>query len=246
MSNPIGWCTKTWSPFTGCTPVSPGCDNCWARRMASRLRGRFGYPEERPFRVTVHEDRFDKPYGWKKPQRIFVCSMGDLFHPDIQDFMRGRVMATAQGCPQHTFLILTKQPRDILTGPEWPKNIWLGVSVENQEWADKRIPMLLKIPAAKRFVCIEPMLGPVDMSGFFWTGFSGVVKWPTHGIQWTIVSCESGPKRRPCKLEWIRDIVFQCKEAEVPVYIKQLDIDGKVVHDIEQFPKDLQIREIPE
>ena len=286
MSNPIGWCTRTWSPFTGCTPISPGCANCWAKRTANRLRGRFGYPKDEPFKVTVHEDRFDEPCKWKKPQRIFVCSMGDLFHEGVVGHYIHSIFQAMRVHNEHTFLVLTKRPermRRIVMNCQWwapSENAWLRVSVENQEYVAKRIPKLLDIPAAKRFVSVEPMLGPMDITPFV-SGMAPVYR-PGHGggvvsrdmaldagmpeiegeqlpdhpgyidfepcesLDWVIVGCESGPKRRPCKLEWVRDVVGQCREAEVPVYVKQLDINGQVVHEINQFPNDLQIREIPE
>jgi protein gp37 len=190
----IEWATKVWNPVTGCTKVSPGCQNCYAERMAKRLAGRCGYLKEEPFKVTVHPERLEEPLNWKKPQRIFVCSMGDLFHDDVPDEFIGEVfntMVNAQWILGHRFLVLTKRPErmkrvieeigDIITEQRKPKkmpdgttrhtmtfsfplqNIWLGVTAENQEKADERIPILLQIPAAKRFVSVEPMLGPVDL-----------------------------------------------------------------------------------
>jgi protein gp37 len=185
----IEWTDMTWNPITGCSPVSEGCENCYALRMAIRLKGRCGYPKDDPFRVTYHEDRILDPFGWTKPLRIFVCSMSDLFHPDVQDQWIQAVFETILRNKHHRFLILTKRPermREIVrriesdeecsywdgdeSGAEWVtksfatvfSNVWLGVTAENQARADERIPILLDIPAAKHFVSVEPMLGRID------------------------------------------------------------------------------------
>ena len=179
----IQWASDTWSPVTGCTPISCGCANCYARRMAQRLRGRFGYPQDEPFRVTLHHDRLWEPFRWKKARRVFVCSMGDLFHEDVTWQFHRAVFshmhhANYRNPDPHIFMVLTKRPermRDfILKYKEWLgfntwereyPNVWLGVSVENQAAADKRIPVLMDIPASLRFVSIEPMIGPIDLWG---------------------------------------------------------------------------------
>lgn len=174
MPTKIEWAQETWNPITGCTPVSEGCQHCYARRMATRLRGRCGYPADDPFRVTFHPDRLGQPLKWKKPRMIFVCSMGDLFHdlppPEGSWPIVDRILRVCNDCPQHIFLLLTKRiehawyyfrspvyngnySRSELLG----KNIWLGVTAENQQRADERIPILLQIPAAVRFVSVEPM-----------------------------------------------------------------------------------------
>lgn len=187
----IEWTDAVWNPVTGCTKVSEGCRNCYAERMSKRLAGRFGYPADDPFKVTLHPDRLDEPQGWKKPRRIFVCSMGDLFHKDVPDEFIAQVLnVPMRGVHRHTYLILTKRPeraRDFLQGfyggtgkvvacRNWesgssiptspPSNVHLGVSVEDQRTADERIPLLLETPAAKRFVSLEPMLGPVDLKAY--------------------------------------------------------------------------------
>ncbi len=171
MANPIGWCDKTWNPITGCSPVSEGCQNCYAERMAKRLKGRFGYPADDPFRVTIHDDRLHTPRHWQKPRRIFVCSMGDLFHKDVPRDFIVHIYSTMLDWRSHTYLILTKRPERmrkfnedfgalLLESP----HIQFGVTVENQERANERIPILLNTPAAVRFVSVEPMLGPVGLS----------------------------------------------------------------------------------
>lgn len=185
----IEWTEVTWNPVTGCTKVSEGCRNCYAERMSKRLAGRCGYPKDEPFRVTLHPEKLDEPLKWKKPRRIFVNSMGDLFHEDVPDDFLDRVfavMAHATCATCATFLILTKRPgrmQQYLSSLDrkdkigrwldtvghyravaWPiPNVWLGVSVENQATADERIPLLLQTPAAVRFVSCEPLLGPVDL-----------------------------------------------------------------------------------
>ena len=130
MPTKIPWAGEVWNPVTGCTPVSEGCANCYARRMANRLRGRSGYPEDDPFRVTFHADRLDRPMRWKRSRRIFVCSMGDLFHKDVRPEHIDRVFEVmTRDAPHHTYMLLTKRPKRITAGrwnPNW-KNIWLGV-----------------------------------------------------------------------------------------------------------------------
>lgn len=164
----IEWTDATWSPVTGCTPVSEGCRNCYARRMAYRLRGRCGYPKDEPFRVTLHPERLEEPLRWKKPKRVFVCSMGDLFHPDvpskyIQSILKTIFYTAGRLNKGHVYMILTKRPErmrdEIVT---FIKNksrfyhltkisgLWLGVTAENQQAADERIPILLQTPAADR------------------------------------------------------------------------------------------------
>jgi protein gp37 len=189
----IEWAEKTWNPVTGCTKVSPACDNCYAERISKRLAGRYGYPKDKPFRVTFHSDKLNEPHKWKKRSRIFVVSMGDLFHEKVENQWRHLIFNEINAIDRHTYIILTKRPQNALNyitknirehgwGP-LPNHIWLGVTAENQEQADKRIPILLQIPAAVRFVSIEPMLGYVEISNF-------------KGIDWVIVGAESGPKRR--------------------------------------------------
>jgi protein gp37 len=177
----IEWCDKTWSPITGCTPISEGCENCYAKRMAKRLAGRCGYPSQDPFSITMHPEKLDEPDHWIKPKRIFICSMSDLFHSEVSILFIRMVLNTVKRNPHHTFMILTKRPErmeEILNhnsmfvedpnrSDGWrfnaPPNLWIGVTAENQARADERIPILLQIPSAVRFVSLEPMLGPVDL-----------------------------------------------------------------------------------
>ena len=219
----IEWTHSVWNPVTGCTPVSEGCQKCWAKRMATRLKGRFGYPADDPFRVTFHPDRLEDPIGWHKPRHIFVSSMGDLFHEDVKDEWINKIFAMMTspifGAPQHTYILLTKRPVRILAGhPEhfakWP-NIWLGVTVESDKYK-WRIDDLLQIQAAVRFVSYEPALGPL-------TELYEYLQW--NQLHWVIAGCESGPGRRPAKIEWFRDIKDQCVEAEIPFFLKQREVE---------------------
>ena len=170
----IEWTEKTWNPISGCTKISDGCKNCYAEKMANRLKaiGTKGY--ENGFAVTLHPEKLDEPLKRKKPTMYFVCSMGDLFHEDVNDTFLFQVFFMMLDCPQHTFQILTKRPermRDFLKkwlsvpNKEVLKNVWLGVTAENQEQADKRIPILLDTPAALRFVSVEPMLDEINLDG---------------------------------------------------------------------------------
>ena len=253
-STKIEWATDTWNPVTGCTPISEGCANCYAKRMSNRLKGRCGYDAENPFKITQHPDKMDQPLRWRKPRMIFVCSMGDLFHEDVPDEWILRVFNTIRKCspgvgdyPVHTFLILTKRPERMrnvimrmrfnrdknpmmyldkegdLTG--YPigqriKNVWLGVTAENQARADERIPILLQIPAAVRFVSVEPMLGEVDMTFDVGTGEGHRDSFFNYGLSWAIVGGETGPGARPIHPAWVRSLRDQCQAAGVPFFFK--------------------------
>lgn len=277
----IEWADATWNPVTGCTKISPACDNCYAERMAKRLAGRVGYPKDEPFRVTLHPDRLDQPLKWKKPKRIFVVSMGDLFHENVPESYIAAIFAVAAAAPQHTFMVLTKRPKRMAAwfqwlsaeynGPcdqnavlqtcfgeygwadqfddavasmldaAWPlPNVWLGVTAEDQQRADERIPWLLKCPAAVRFVSAEPLLGPIDLSLLracvdcgslnrhcgllndedeLYCGACGCKTF--YGVDWVIVGGESGQNARPSHPEWFRGLRDQCKAAGVPFFFKQ-------------------------
>ena len=308
----IPWTDRSWNLVTGCTPVHEGCDHCYAKRMAPRLRGRFGYPQDDPFAVTIHPDRLREPLELKKPQKIFVCSMGDLFHPRVPFEFIDHVFAVMALAKQHTFQILTKRPgrmayyltQDTPLEPRanfpharpasrasrigwaaqnwaendgmrkdpdhpwlyqyplprryrdtvgdlnidewmnWPlPNVWAGVSIPNARylpWLD----VLARVPAPVRFVSLEPLLGPVNISRYL-TG-----KWwhcsicgrtyrendicTNHGLvssdgvkvgdgllDWVIAGGESGPKARPSHPDWFRSARDQCQEAGVPFFFKQ-------------------------
>lgn len=236
----IEWAERTWNPVTGCTPVSEGCENCYAKRMAQRLRGRYGYPEDEPFKVTFHPNRLKEPLKLRKPSRIFVCSMGDLFHEDIPGRFINEVWTTMINAKRHTFIVLTKRPERLLQWTKtaaiakqwpiediWPEHVWLGVTVENDKslW---RIAYLLQIPAAVRFVCCEPMLGPVDMSEWFGLYQLSNDKWALKvgsrwkdSPDWVICGGETGPGARPMHPDWVRSLRDQCSAAGVPFLFKQ-------------------------
>jgi len=274
----IPWTDESWNPVTGCTKIAAGCKNCYAESMAKRFWGKRKFTD-----VQCHEDRLDIPLHWRKPRKIFVCSMSDLFHEDVPFEIIDQIHAVIALCPQHTFQILTKrierateyymtrtaiddscrvdrmpQWYNVLTGwldeghkgylgrnwdecekaaeqtdfnNELPPNLWLGTSISTQADADKNIPILLKIPAAVRFLSLEPMLESICLSNY--------------KIDQVIIGCESGPKRRPCKLEWIEDAVEQCVAASVPVFVKQLEIGGKVSKNPKEWPAWVRRQEYP-
>lgn len=249
----IEWADKSWNPITGlCTPISTGCNNCYARKLARRLQA-MGQPKWQDLsRFILHEDALLEPIKWKKPRHIFVCSMIDLFHEDISDEDIDRVLTVCAYGSKHTWLVLTKRPErmkrifdsyqmgadDIGGRFPWP-HVWLGVTAENQEQADKRIPILLQIPAAKRFVSIEPMLGPVDLNAikrnsFPVNGASGSIchgAFATYqerdgaklrdGLDWVLCGGESGSGARPMHPNWPRKLRDECVEAGVPFFFKQ-------------------------
>lgn len=237
----IEWTDATWNPVTGCEKVSPGCDHCYALTLAERFRGAPGHYFEHGFDVQLRPDKLDQPLRWRRPRRIFVNSMSDLFHKDIPDEYIARVFAVMAFAPQHTFQLLTKRHarmRSLLSSPgfemllwaamvdlstarakpdvlcvdfepvDWPlPNVWLGVSVENQQWADTRIPALLATPAAVRFISAEPLLGPVAF--------------PAESLDWVIVGGESGKGARPMHPGWARQIRYQCELVGTPFLFKQ-------------------------
>ena len=243
-SSKIEWTETTWNPVTGCDIVSPGCKNCYAKTFAERFRGVKGHPYEQGFDLKLWPDRLDLPLHWKKPRRIFVNSMSDLFHEGVPEEFIAKVFVTMARTPQHTYQILTKRPermRDFYEDcrslpPGILPNVWLGVSVENQTFADKRIPLLLQTPAAVRWISAEPLLGPVDLRGIqdsdgntldALTGDWGIEGRGHTGprkekLDWVVVGGESGLRARPFDIAWARQIIAQCKKANVPVFMKQL------------------------
>ncbi|MFO0806715.1 MAG: phage Gp37/Gp68 family protein [Gemmataceae bacterium] len=290
----IEWTDATWNPTTGCTRVSDGCRNCYAfqlhdmRHEAHKAGKSVPAQYAKPFKeLQMFEDRLTAPLSWRKPRRIFVNSMSDLFHKDVPEVFIDRVFAAMALAEWHTYQILTKRPERMaeyfsraeyrtgriaaavegfaavlpwkkqrrvgdmaVTSPAgvyeglmggWrsplPKNVWLGTSVENQDAADKRIPHLLSVPAAVRFLSCEPLLGEVNLRRYFHHSYRcpayvpppRPVSYAGQGegctcprLHWVIVGGESGPGARPCRVEWIRSIVDQCRAASVPVFAKQL------------------------
>lgn len=302
----IDYLTHSWNPIAmRCTRESPGCANCWHLAMAKRLAANPALPEaERAAYagghpvLRVHE--LEAPLHLRQPAVIGVQFMGDLFHESVSNEAIQEVFSIMgdEAAWQHKFLLLTKRPERIQAwddwmdatrsiaepGTWWPRNVWLGVSCENQATADERIPHLLRTPAALRWVSLEPLLGEVRLTAIQtapgrplkdhpntifaplgnalrkppppkpgYTIFSA--GWP--GLDWVVVGCESGPKRRPCKIEWVRSVVEQCRDANVPCFVKQIpDADGDVLHPqhmpdgsvvySDAWPVDLRVRQMPE
>jgi protein gp37 len=289
----IEWTDRTWNPVTGCSKVSPGCAHCYAEGVAKRFWATQYEPidvveydpticsnvnEKRPRQFTdvlTHADRLLEPLSWRKPARVFVNSMSDLFHEDVPFDFIAAVFGVMAAVPRHTYQILTKRPQRMrdwfewlatqecdpwtechwealqrddaderlhrqssgATQGMWPlPNVWLGVSVENQHFADERIPLLLQTPAAVRFISAEPLLGPLALNAWL----DGNPDCPVFDpdclsndgechdacepppIDWVIVGGESGPNARPFDIASARSVVSQCKAAGVPVFVKQV------------------------
>jgi protein gp37 len=206
----IEWTEATWNPLTGCDKISPGCANCYAERMSLRLR-LMGQPNyKNGFELSLHPHALELPLKWKKPQRIFVNSMSDLFHKDVPvDFIQ-KVFATMRQASWHRFQILTKRSdrlAELAAAIDWPTNVWMGVSVESADYAF-RIDHLRGVGAHVRFLSIEPLLGPIPHLEL-------------ERIHWVIVGGESGPGARPMREKWVIEIRDQCRQARVPFFFKQ-------------------------
>jgi len=220
----IEWAEESWNPITGCTKISDGCRNCYAEKMAIRMKGRWGYDKKEPFKVTLHPDKLARPAAKKKGKRIFVCSMGDIFHKDVPDIWIKKVFAEMYENRHHVFMILTKRAKRMREFYEnnielCGSNIWFGVSAENQKTADERIPELLAMGTWRRFISAEPLLENIDISLFLSKKLQGETQW--LGIKWVICGGESGSKARPLHPDWVRNIANQCTTAEVPFLFKQ-------------------------
>jgi len=206
----IEWTTDTWNPVTGCTKVSLGCDNCYAATFAERWRGVPDHPYENGFDLTLRPQRLLQPLSWKKPRRIFVNSMSDLFHVRVPDQFIINVFETMRQASWHQFQVLTKRAERlerIARRIEIPSNVWLGVSVENPNcyW---RIKHLIRVQATIRFLSCEPLLADLK-------------RLPLKGISWVIVGGESGRNARPMRAEWVDRIRDQCDRERVPFFFKQ-------------------------
>jgi protein gp37 len=277
----------TWNPVTGCDRLSPGCDHCYALTFAERWRGVPGHYFEHGFDVQLRPDKLDQPLRWTRPRRIFVNSMSDLFHQDVPDGYIACVFTVMAKAPQHTFQMLTKRHarmRSLLSsdkfqvlchaaaasrgwdleGTPWPlPNVHLGVSAEDQHWADIRIPALLRTPAAVRFVSAEPLLGRVDLrvhlAGWcpehdFDGGFCVQRNHPgVRRPDWLIIGGESGPGARRMDEEWARTLAIQAVRARVPVFMKQFGSKWARENNSatskgsepSEWPSDLQVRQFP-
>lgn len=224
MPSEIEWTDETWNPTVGCSKVSPGCDNCYAINVAHRAMQpahegltivQDGQRPDWTGEVRMLQDRIDTPLRWRKPRRVFVDSMSDLFHVDVGSALIASVFDTMRRCPQHTFQVLTKRPqrmaalmRTAVPGEGGvPDNVWLGTSIENDSYA-WRAKYLRDTPAPMRFLSLEPLIGPLPSLDL-------------DGIDWVIVGGESGPGARPMHPQWVRDIRDRCETAGVPFFFKQ-------------------------
>ena len=247
MSTKIEWTDETWNPIVGCSKISPGCNHCYAEIMARRLScmslqspkySMVIYEGKWSGNTFMDETALEKPFSWKKPRKIFVCSMGDLFHESVSFNWVLEVMYVINKYPQHIFQILTKRAErmhefftDWVPNPfmlqygDLP-NLWIGVTAENQEQANKRIPALLDIPAAKRFISIEPMIGSISLD-------------PQHlmdipdAIDQIILGGETGPGARPMHPDWVTQIRDQCIKSNTPFFFKSWGGKNEADHLIE-------------
>ena len=206
----IEWTESTWNPLTGCTKISPGCKLCYAERMSHRLKAMGQRNYRNGFELTLHEHMLGRPLKWKSPQHIFVNSMSDLFQDGVPLEFISRVFETMRAAHWHLFQVLTKRSERLLElSPllQWPDNVWMGVSVENQDYTF-RIDHLRRTTAKVKFLSLEPLLGPLPNLDL-------------KGIDWVIVGGESGPGARPMSEPWAIDIRNQCQMAGVPFFFKQ-------------------------
>ncbi|MFH1438069.1 MAG: phage Gp37/Gp68 family protein [Pseudomonadota bacterium] len=206
----IEWTEATWNPVTGCSRMSLGCRNCYAERMAHRLKAMRNPRYRNGFMVTLQPDTLDIPLRWKKPRMIFVNSMSDLFHKDVPFSYIKEVFSVIEESGCHTFQVLTKRAnrlRKLAEKLSWPPNLWMGVTVETVDY-QWRIKALEKVPAVIRFISFEPLLGPLPQI-------------PLNAIDWVIVGGESGPGARTMRAEWVRDLKDQCRREHVPFFFKQ-------------------------
>ena len=290
----IQWTDETWNPTTGCDKVSPGCglplpgaedephSQCYALTLARRLKamGSTKYQTDGDprtsgpgFGVAMHEDVLDAPLRWRRPRRVFVNSMSDLFHAKVTHQFIARVFAMMAATPEHTYQVLTKRAPRMASlvgrgtwGTEgfadqveramaewthadpagWPlPNVWLGVSVETQQEAGRRLHRLYQTPARVRFLSCEPLLEPIDLELDHDCGDPPHTHCPPRP-DWVIIGGESGRGARPMDLDWARDLLGQCRSAGVPVFVKQLGSAwGQSHDDPTTWPADLRVREFP-
>ena len=218
----IEWTDTTWNPVTGCDKISAGCQNCYAERMAKRLKrmGQEKYQNE--FKSTCHPEEL-KRFWQKKPQKIFVNSMSDLFHPDIPEYFVYEIIKKIKRNPRHIFQILTKRPERI-SAIQWPDNVWMGITIENEQYLP-RLNWLKIVNAKTKFISFEPLLESVGIPDL-------------SGIDWIIVGAETGQKARPMSIDWARSIMLQCQVLKIPFFFKKVSKG-------ESIPDDLNIRQFP-
>lgn len=235
QTSTIEWTDATWNPVTGCNKVSPGCKHCYAQTFAERWRGIPGHPYEQGFDLKLWPERLNLPLTWKEPRTIFVNSMSDLFQTGVSDQFINQVFDIMHKANHHVFQVLTKRSERVMEWTKahfhphhlgdngkraWPFNVWLGVSVENQNYV-WRIKHLQQTPAHIKFLSLEPLLGPISLD-----------KSLLEGIKWVIVGGESGHKARLMKAEWVYHIRSQCQKYRVPFFFKQWgahDLNGNRV-----------------
>lgn len=239
LNSTIEWTDATWNPVTGCTQVSAGCDHCYAKTFAERFRGVPGHAYEQGFDLKLWPERLGLPLTWRRPRRIFVNSMSDLFHTDVPDEFIRRVFDTMVLADHHIYQVLTKRPQRLARmAPtlSWPDHIWAGVSVESNEVA-WRADFLRKVPAAVRFISAEPLIGPIDRLNL-------------DGIHWVITGGESGYGHRPCQVEWVRAARDHCLAENVAYFHKQWggrtskiggrELDGRTWDEMPAFAQEKQ------
>jgi protein gp37 len=210
QSSSIEWTDATWNPVTGCTKISPGCKHCYAYRMAKRLQAMGQERYRNGFDIALQPDLLKQPFHWKAPRRIFVNSMSDVFHEAVPESYISRIFATMADADWHSYQVLTKRTdrlRKLADRLPWPRNVWMGVSVESEAYLP-RVRDLQAVPSAVRFLSVEPLLGRIR-------------RIPLRGIDWVIVGGESGPGARLMQPEWAREIRDQCMTADVPFFFKQ-------------------------
>lgn len=238
----IEWTEATWNPLTGCTKISPGCKNCYAERMSHRLR-LMGQPNyANGFELTLHAHALETPLRWKKPQRIFVNSMSDLYHRDVPEEFILRVFDVMRRAHWHQFQVLTKRAdrlEQLSPRLDWPPNVWQGVSVENADYTF-RVDHLRRTGARVKFLSVEPLLGPIPDPDL-------------TGIDWVIVGGESGPGSRPMDPEWVYQLRDSCQRQGVALFVKQtgeqlarrLGLKSKKGGDASEWPAELRVRRFP-
>jgi len=231
----IEWTEATWNPVTGCDEVSPGCAHCYAKTFAERFRGVPGHPYEQGFDLRVWPERLEQPLKWKRPRVIFVNSMSDVFHERIPDDYVREIFAVMEAADWHTFQVLTKRHErmaELAPTLPWPRNVWMGVSIENRRFVH-RANYLREVDAAVRFISAEPLLGPLEGLDL-------------EDIHWLIAGGESGPRHRPMRIEWVRELRDRSLEEDLAFFFKQWGgrhpksggrvLDGRTWDEIPEVP----------